>query len=129
MRAKYPQGITLSGYMSNVYSKKVQGAYSFQLGALSILSTAVQLLAGGKMLSALTGIPFWCVTIILAAIAFSYSCFSGLKASVTTDVVQLSIILLGCALIVPWTILRAGGIDTVACWAWRRHGRPHFPVV
>lgn len=114
MRAKYPQGITLSGYMSNMYSKKVQGAYSFQLGALSILSTAVQLLAGGKMLSALTGIPFWCVTIILAAIAFSYSCFSGLKASVTTDVVQLSIILLGCALIVPWTISRAGGIDTVA---------------
>lgn len=113
MRAKYPQGITLSGYMSNMYSKKVQEAYSFQLGALSILSTAVQLLAGGKMLSALTGIPFWCVTIILAAIAFSYSCFSGLKASVATDVVQLSIILLGCALIVPWTISRVGGIDTV----------------
>ena len=114
MRARYPEGITLSGFMTEIYhSPKVTGIYSFQLGALAVLSTAVQLLAGGKMLSAVTGISFWCMTAILAAVAYSYSCFSGLKASVTTDVVQLGIILTGCALLVPWTLGKAGGADCV----------------
>lgn len=114
MRSAYPEGVTLTGYMATVYgSQKVKGAYSFQLGALAVLSTAVQLLAGGKMLSAITGVPFWCMTITLAVIAYSYSCFSGLKASVTTDVIQLAIILLGCALLVPWGLSRAGGVGAV----------------
>jgi Na+/proline symporter len=65
------------------------------------------------MLSTITGIPFWCVTIILAVIAFSYSRFSGIKASITTDVVQLGIILSGCMLIIPWLLSKAGGMETV----------------
>lgn len=114
MKGRYPEGITLSGFMAEIYrSPKVKGIYSFQLSALAVLSTAVQLLAGGKMLSAVTSIPFWCMTIILAVVAYSYSRFSGLKASVTTDVVQLGIILIGCALLVPWALGRAGGMNCV----------------
>ena len=114
IREKCPTGITLTGYMTQVYhSPKVKGVYTFQLGALAVLSTAVQLLAGGKMLSTILGIPLWVVTIILAAIAYSYSRFSGLKASVTTDVIQLGIILIGCALLVPWTVAKAGGVSTI----------------
>lgn len=114
IREKCPTGITLTGYMTQVYqSPKVKGLYTFQLGALAVLSTAVQLLAGGKMLSTILGIPLWIVTIILAAIAYSYSRFSGLKASVTTDVIQLGIILIGCALLVPWTAAEAGGVHTI----------------
>lgn len=110
IRERCPHGITLTGYMSETYrSTKVKGIYTFQLGALAVLSTSVQLLAGGKMLAAILGIPLWIVTIILAAIAYSYSRFSGLKASVATDVIQLAIILTGCALLVPWTIAEAGG--------------------
>lgn len=114
MRGQYPYGITLTGFMTERYgSTKVKGIYSFQLGALAVLSTAVQLLAGGKMISGITGIPFWIVTIILAAVAYSYSRFSGLKASITTDVVQFGIIVLGCALIVPWVISNSGGFGSV----------------
>lgn len=114
MRAQYPDGITLTGYMAETYrSPKVKGAYAFQMGALAVLSTAVQLLAGGKMIATITDIPFWIVTIALAAIAYSYSRFSGIKASVATDVVQLGIILLGCALIVPWLLSKAGGMSAV----------------
>lgn len=114
IREKYPHGITLTGYMTEVYqSSKVKGVYTFQLGALSILSTAVQLLAGGKMLSLILDIPLWVVTIILAAIAYSYSRFSGLKASVATDVLQFGMILIGCALLVPWTVAEAGGVSTI----------------
>lgn len=114
IRRQYPDGITLTGYMTEKYqSRKVKGIYSFQLGALAVLSTAVQLLAGGKTLSLLTGLPFWSMTFALALIAYSYSRFSGLKASVATDVVQLGIILLGGALLVSLGLQRAGGVDTV----------------
>ena len=114
IREKCPHGITLTGYMTDVYrSPKVKGVYTFQLGALAVLSTSVQLLAGGKMLSAILGIPLWIVTIILAAIAYSYSRFSGIKASVATDVIQLGIIVIGCGLLVPWTVAEAGGTSTI----------------
>ena len=49
MRAQAPEGITLSGYMRDKYrSKGAHGAYLFELSALAVLSTAVQLLAGAK---------------------------------------------------------------------------------
>ena len=94
IRKQYPEGITLTGYMTEKYrSPKVKGVYSFQLGALAVLSTAVQLLAGGKTLALLT--------------------FSGIKASVATDVVQLGIILLGGALLVTLGLRLTGGLETV----------------
>lgn len=46
IRNQMPGGITLSGYMAERYhSKAVHGAYLFELAALSVLSTGVQLLA------------------------------------------------------------------------------------
>ena len=68
IREEMPEGITLSGYMYEKYnSKPVRNAYLFQLGALSALSTGVQLLAGSKILSMLSGIPFAAMTIIMAS--------------------------------------------------------------
>lgn len=60
IRREMPAGITLSGYMKEKYnSKKVNGIYLFQLGSLSVLSTAVQLLAGSKILNMIGSIsPF-----------------------------------------------------------------------
>ena len=113
MRTVMPDGITLSGYMGNKYDSKVKRIYQFQLGGLTVLSTAVQLLAGGKILSSITGIPFCLLTIILAVVAFSYSQFSGIKASIITDVVQMIIILTGCAVIVPWLFSKSGGVTTL----------------
>lgn len=114
IRAQCPEGITLTGYMTERYhSGKVKGIYSFQLSALAVLSTAVQLLAGGKTLALITGLPFWSMTLALAVIAYSYSRFSGLKASIATDVVQLGIILLGGGLLVVLSLRMVGGFDTV----------------
>lgn len=113
MRKVMPEGITLSGYMGNKYGNKVKHIYQFQLGSLTVLSTAVQLLAGSKILSTITGVPFWLLTIILAVIAFSYSQFSGIKASIITDVVQMVIILAGCVLVAPWLLSESGGVTTL----------------
>ena len=111
------------GMAERYHSGKVKGVYSFQLGALAVLSTAVQLLAGGKTLALITGLPFWSMTLALAAIAYSYSRFSGLKASIITDVVQLGIILMGGALLVILSLRMTGGFDTVRAGLqrpWRR---------
>lgn len=95
IRKQMPNGITLSGYMFHVYkSSKVKNIYLFQLIMLAVLSTAVQLLAGGKILSQITNIPFWLITIILGLIAYSYSQFSGIKASIITDTLQMILMLL-----------------------------------
>lgn len=49
IRKEMPNGITLSGYMHEKYrSEKVKGVYLFQLTMLTVLSTAVQLLAGAR---------------------------------------------------------------------------------
>ena len=114
IRERMPRGVTLSGFMADVYqSEKIKGVYICQLSLLSILSTGVQLLAGGKILTAVTGIPFWIMTIILAAIAYSYSQFSGIRASVMTDGVQMILMLSACALFTPWALRTDGGMDAL----------------
>lgn len=114
IREEMPEGITLSGYMYGKYhSKAVKNIYLFQLCALSALSTGVQLLAGSKILSMLTGIPFSVMTIIMAAIAFSYSQFSGIKASILTDAVQMVFMLVVSICFVAFGVKNGGGLETL----------------
>lgn len=114
IRKEMPKGITISGYMKNKYdSEKVKKIYLFQLITLTILSTGVQLLAGGKILSTITGIPFIWITIILAGIAYSYSQFSGIKASVMTDTLQMILILIACVIFVPWALKTENGLSNL----------------
>lgn len=114
IRKEMPKGITISGYMGEKYnSKKVKNVYLFQLISLIVLSTGVQLLAGGKILSNITGIPFIWITIILAAIAYSYSQFSGIQASVMTDTLQMILILVACVIFVPWALKSGDGVSNL----------------
>lgn len=113
IRKEMPEGITLSGYMEGKYkSKAVRNTYLFQLAALSALSTGVQLLAGSKILSLLTGIPFTAMTVIMAVIAFSYSQFSGIKASILTDAIQM-VFMLAASICFAVFSVRNGGVLTL----------------
>ena len=110
IRERMPDGITLSGYIGREYgSRNAKMVYEIQLGLLAILSTAVQLLAGGKILSTATGMDFRIVTVVLALIAFSYAQISGIRASVMTDAVQMIFLLIACAIFVPWALAMPGG--------------------
>ena len=115
IREEMPEGITLSGYMHEKYrSGSVKNIYLLQLGALSVLSTGVQLLAGSKILSMLTGIPFTAMTVIMAAIAFSYSQFSGIRASILTDAIQMVFMLAASIGFVAFGVKNGGGLETVS---------------
>lgn len=114
IREEMPEGITLSGYMQEKYrSGAVKNVYLFQLGALSALSTGVQLLAGSKILSMLTGIPFATMTVIMAVIAFSYSQFSGIRASILTDAIQMVFMLAASIGFVAFGVKNGGGLETL----------------
>lgn len=114
IRRELPEGITLSGYMQHRYkSKKVKDIYLFQLSSLSVLSTAVQLLAGSKILNLITGVPFWIWTVILAVVAFTYSQISGIKASIITDNLQIIFIIGSLAVLVPMVLFHSQGLDSV----------------
>lgn len=114
IRNRMPEGITLSGFMGREYkSRPVKRAYGVQLTLLAILSTAVQLLAGGRILSSAAGIDFRLTTVLLAVIALSYSLISGIRASVMTDSVQMIFLLIACAIFVPWALRMPGGIQNL----------------
>ena len=123
IRKEMPEGMTLSGYMKEKYkSDGVKRVYLFQLIGLSVLSTGVQLLAGSQILSAVTGISFKTMTILLACIAISYSLFSGIKASMLTDAIQMVFMLVACSLFVIFGVRNTGtqGIIQGPEWYIRR---------
>lgn len=104
VRRIFPAGVTLSGFMEMRYkSRAVGNVYRFQLGALAVFSTGVQLLAGGKVLSSVTDIPFFGMTVILSMIAFSYSQRAGIIASVKTNAVQMILMLFVAVLALAFT--------------------------
>ncbi|MDE7313573.1 MAG: hypothetical protein K2N87_18450 [Eubacterium sp.] len=114
IRKEMPEGITLSGYMYQKYqSKAVRNVYLFQLCTLAALSTGVQLLAGSRILSILTGLPFVAVTIMMAAAALSYSQFSGIKASMLTDAIQMVFMLAVSIGFVIFGVKNGGGMETL----------------
>lgn len=114
IRQEMPEGITLSGYMYAKYgSASVRNIYLFQLGALSALSTGVQLLAGSKILSMLSGIPFVAMNVIMAVIAYSYSQFSGIRASILTDAIQMVFMLAASIGFVAFGVNNGGGMETL----------------
>ena len=113
IRDRMPKGFTLSDYMGEHFSRRAQRLYWVELTGLAVCSFAVQLLAGGTVVAALTGLPFAGVTLALAAIAVAYSLFSGLRASVVTDFAQMALILVVGFTLVPWAVIEAGGIHVV----------------
>ena len=115
IRQEMPEGITLPGYMYWKYkSEAVKGVYLFQLGALAVLSTGVQLLAGSQVLGMLSGIPFPVMAVIMAVVAFSYSQFSGIKASMLTDAVQMVFMLAAGICFMFFGIKNSCGMENLA---------------
>lgn len=113
MRRMFPDGFTLSGAARQRYSPRVQVAYVVSLLTLSAASFAVQLLAGGLVVSVLTGIPFWMITIALAVIVLAYSQRSGLGASIVSDWLQMWVIgVVGVGL--SLLVASMAGMDVIA---------------
>lgn len=110
IREKLPYGYTLPQWINyRLKSEKVHRMYLFPYFFYQLMAVAVQLFAGGGLVSFLTGIPFINAILIMAVIVLAYGVISGLEASFVTDFIQFLLIIFGVAIVVPWTISVAGG--------------------
>ena len=112
-RKIFPNGFTLPQFMKEKYDKKTHILYLIQFVGLQACSFSIQLLAGSTLISILTGLSFPVVGISLIIIALTYSLIGGLRASILTDVLQMTLILLVIGTVVPLAVNNAGGFEKI----------------
>lgn len=113
IRKQFPAGFTLSEYMKEKYSPRIQSTYWVTLVGLTVCAFSVQLLAGAALMETLMGIPYFWGTVIMSAIPLSYSMIFGLKSSVVTDYVKIILMLAIGAVLIPMVISNIGGLPAV----------------
>ena len=114
IRKILPTGYTLPQLMRQQHGRGVHVLYVIQFFGLQICSFAVQILAGATLIQMMTGLGFHLVAIVLVLTALTYSVMGGIRASVVTDILQMTLILLIAFITVPWVVSNAGGIQTVS---------------
>ncbi len=115
IRKKMPEGYTLPQYIRyRLKSEKAHKVYLFPYFFYQIMAVTVQIFAGGSLIYLLTGIPLVIIMPILLAIALVYTYISGLEASIITDFVQMAMILIIGAIILPFTWVAAGGTSAIS---------------
>lgn len=114
IRKLLPEGYTLPQYIKErLGSGRVHKVYLVPYLFYQLMAVTVQLFAGGSLITLLTGIPLIIVMPLLAIIALAYTLISGLEASVITDFVQMAMILVIGAFILPLTWAAAGGAKAI----------------
>lgn len=114
IRKLMPKGYTLPEYIKyRLGDSRVHKMYLVPFFFYQLMAVTIQLFAGGNLLSLLTGIPLTTVMPVLIVIALAYVLISGLEASIVTDFVQIAMIVVIGAIILPWTISEAGGFSVV----------------
>ena len=114
IRKRLPEGYTLPQYIKyRLQSNRVHKVYLFPYFFYQLMAVTVQLFAGGSLVYLLTGIPLTTIMPILAVIALVYTLISGLRASIITDFVQLAMIFVIGALILPMAWKVAGGFTAI----------------
>jgi len=99
--------------MRQRHSSRVQNIYWFTTIGLTICAYAVQLLAGGKLITMILGYPFWLSTVVLSVIPLGYSMIFGIRASVMTDYLKMIIMIVLGAILLPLVVIKSGGIDVI----------------
>ena len=92
LRQRCPNGWTFSGFIKDNYSKRTQSLFVTETLVLQICAIAIQLLAAADIFHKVTGIPFFWTTIIIGAIPLFYTFKAGLRSSIITDLIKMSII-------------------------------------
>ena len=115
LRQLMPNGYTLPEFIwkrfdgnKGVHISFLIIAFGYQMGAITINAVA-----GGSLLHLASGINIQVAIAGMVLVALAYSLLSGLKASIFTDIIQMTMILVFAVVLVPWAIFSAGGINSV----------------
>lgn len=113
VRKLFPKGYTLPQLIRERHGPGVHRLYMIQFVGLQLCSFAVQILAGATLIQMISGLSFTAVGLLLVTIVLIYSVLGGLRASVTTDYIQMASILAICAVTIPWALSKAGGLPAI----------------
>jgi SSS family transporter len=108
LRNLLPQGYTFPEFIKIRFDKRTHLIYLIFFLVLQIFTAAVQILGGMSVVRLLTGLPSLPVALLLVIFPLAYTFRTGLKASIITDVFQMTMILVGL-FIVPWAVKVSGG--------------------
>jgi Na+/proline symporter len=120
MRKTVPGGFTLPGYFRVRFPAHRGVAVAFTVTAVMFQLTAVieNLVAMSKLYHFYTGHPGWIAILVMCAIVVGYSLISGLRASIITDVLQMTMVIVIGLVLLPLT-LRAAGTQHLSVEALR----------
>lgn len=109
IRASQPNGFTLTGYLKEKFSNRVQNIFLTELWMLAACAFAINALAGSQAVQTITGINYHLVTLALASISLLYALRGGLKASVVTEIFKIVVLWIGILIVIPWAWSATGG--------------------
>jgi len=110
-----PEGYTLPQYIRHkLQDERVHKVYLFPYFFYQLMAVTVQIFAGGSLIFLLTGIPLTIIMPLLLIITLIYTYISGLEASIVTDFVQIVMIFIIGAIILPLTWIAAGGASAIS---------------
>ena len=99
LRREYGNGFTLSQWFRTKYGRMVQFCVLLQTALYAIQGITINIFAGSKSVSLLTGLSPFVVSILLVAIAMVYSWRGGLKATIVTDIMKVVAIWVGLLIV------------------------------
>jgi len=96
---------TMPQFLEQRYDSRVKFVMSlFWLGLYTFVNLTAVLWLGATAIATLTGLPVTTGLITLAAFAVAYSLYGGLKAVALTDIIQVTLLVLG-GLLIAWISL------------------------
>lgn len=112
VRERMPFGFTLSDYMRRTYGDRVHKVYLFQLTAVAVCVFAAQMIAGGALISYITGIDYLVICALMTLGTLAYSSLGGLRASVAADFFHIGATIITIVLFAP-VLVNMIGLDTL----------------
>ncbi len=96
--------------------KRFNPSVKYLISAVFLLSrglaTAVGFYMAGILLSTVFKMPLWVTILLIGGITLIYDTLGGIKAVIYSDILQMSILLMGAVLIAGYSIYLVGGFDS-----------------
>lgn len=115
IRKEMPKGYTLPEYIYDRFggNKAIHIVFVVAFLLSMLVAFVANTTAGGILLHTLSGIDRDIAVIAMVLIALTYSLFSGLKASIITDLIQIAMVFVFILIIMPWVIIELGGFSYI----------------
>lgn len=117
IRARHAEGFTFAQYIADTVGRSGWHAHlslltiNYLWMVLAVIFNAV---AGGLLMQTVSGIPFEVTAPAMVVLALAYSIASGLRASILTDFIQMTVIIIVIFVFVPATLFQGSNFGAIS---------------